>query len=363
MNLLRRITLLLVGLLLFSAAWFAQAAQEPPISGLYEICIGTTDLLPQIAYWEQLGYRVGSIGELDAAQAQSLYGVNSKLRAVRLLHQDSDHGLIRLWQWEKPVNEGLGLAPMLQPGSRWTSTLTRDVMSLYNHAEAAQRAGKPIHAVVPQWSEIYKLAQSEPFTGDIVGVRELIVLQPLTRNMFFQRFGYDAPKYGKINEAAKFRTSQATHNGLVYASDDAATPKFYSEVLGLQLAQFDKLTTYESLDEGSRQVYRMKPGESYYGSVVNDPRNGSTPDAAVSGRLLLRRIPLALKHENLIERSRPGSLGYSLYTYRIADLAAYHAKVKASKATDVTPMLKNEFGEMSFGFKAPDGHSWVLVGR
>ncbi len=361
---MRRQIMLAVSCLLFAGVLsFTRAAQEPAISGLYEICIGTTDLLPQIAYWEQLGYRVGSIGALDAASAQALYGVNSKMRGVRLLHQESDHGLIRLWQWEKLINEGLGLANMLQPGSRWTSTLTRDVMSLYNHAEAAKRAGQPIHAVAPQWSEIYKLAQSEPFLGDIVGVRELIVMQPLTRNMFFQRFGYNAPTYGKVNEAAKFRTSQATHNGLVYASDDADTPKFYRDVLGLQLAQFDKLTTYESLDEGSRQVYGMKPGESYYGSTVNDPRNGATPDTAVSGRLLLRRIPLALKQENLIERSRPGSLGYSLYTYRVADLAAYHAKVKASKATQVTDMVKNEFGETSFVFRAPDGHSWALVGK
>lgn len=361
---MRRPIILAIGcLLLAGVLGLARAAQEPAISGLYEICIGTTDLLPQIAYWEQLGYRVGSVGEMDATQAMALYGVNSKVRGVRLLHQDSTHGLIRLWQWEKPTNDGLGLARMLQPGSRWSSTLTRDVMSLYNHAEAAKRAGRSVHVVAPQWSEIYKLPQSEPFTGDIVGVRELLVLQPLTRNMFFQRFGYDAPTYGKVNEAAKFRTSQVTHNGLVYASDDADTPKFYSDVLGLQLAQFDKLTTYESLDEGSRQVYSMKPGESYYGSTLNDPRNGATPDTAVSGRLLLRRIPLALKQENLIERSRPGSLGYSLFTYRVADLAAYHAKVKASQATDVTPLLKNEFGEMSFGFKAPDGHSWALVGK
>jgi catechol 2,3-dioxygenase-like lactoylglutathione lyase family enzyme len=330
---------------------------------LHEICIGTTDLLPQISYWEQFGYRVGPIGELNAEQAQALYGVNSKLRGVRLLHQDSDHGLIRLWQWEKPVNEGLGLARLIQPGSRWTSTLTRDVMSLYNHAQAAQRAGKPIHVVTPQWSEIYKLAQSEPFTGDIIGVRELIVLQPLVRHMFFQRFGYDAPKYGKVNEAAKFRTSHTTHNGLVYASDDPELPKFYRDVLGLQLAQYEQHNSYESLDEGSRNLYDLKPGEFYFGSVINDPRNGPTPDTAVSGRVLLRRVPLALKQENLIERSRPGSLGYSLYTYRVADLAAYHAKVKASKATMVTDVIKNEFGESSFAFRAPDGHSWALVGK
>ena len=360
---MQKIVLAVLCLWLCVMPFFTRAAADAPISGLYEICVGTTDLLPQIAYWEQFGYRVGSIGELDAAPAKALYNVDSKLRAVRLLHQDSDHGLIRLWQWEKPTNEGLGLARLIQPGSRWTSTLTRDVMSLYNHAEAAQRAGQTIHVVTPQWSEIYKLDQSEPFIGNIVGVRELIVLQPLVRQMFFQRFGYDAPKYGKINEASKFRTSHTTHNGLVYVSDDVETPKFYSDVLGLKLNQYEKLNTYESLDEGARNLYGLKPGDLYYGSTVDDPRAGATPDTAISGRVLLRRIPTALKQENLIERSRPGSLGYSLYTYRVGDIAAYHAQVKASKATNVTEVLKNEFGEASFSFRAPDGHSWSLVSK
>ena len=345
--------------------WTAAAAfvEDAPIGGLYEICIGVTDLLPQLSYWEQLGYRIGPSGELSAEQAQALYGVNSKLRSVRLLHQDADHGLIRLFVWEKPVNEGLGQTRLITPGSRWTSTLTRDVLQLFNHAEAAQRANLPISIVAPQWSEIYKLDQSEPFIGNIVGVRELIVLQPFARQMFFERFGYDAPKYGKISEAAKFRASQVTHSGLVYQSDDPELPKFYRDVLGLQLSQLEKKNSYESLEPGARSLYALKPGEYYFGSTLDDPRAGTTPDTAVSGRVLLRRIPSAIKDENLIERSRPGSLGYSLYTYRVRDIAAYHAKVKASAATHVSAVLKNEFGEASFSFRAPDGHTWTLVGQ
>lgn len=341
----------------------AQASADPPISGLYEIGIGVTDPLPQISFWEQLGYRIGQIGELSAADAKALYGVASKLRSIRLQQQDSDHGLIRLFVWEKPVNDGLGLTRLITPGSRWTSTLTRDVLQLYNHAQAAERAKKTIFVVPPQWSEIYKLDQSEPFTGNIVGVRELIVLQPFARQMFFERFGYDAPKYGKINEASKFRTSQVTHSGLVYQSDDPELPKFYRDVLGLQLSQLEKKNTFESLGPDSAALYSMKPGEYYFGSTLDDPRAGATPDTAVSGRVLLRRIPTAIKYENLIERSRPGSLGYSLYTYRVKDIAAYHLKVKASAATHLTAVAKNEFGEPSFSFRAPDGHSWTLVAQ
>lgn len=353
-------------LALFAAAPGAYTVDQPAaptIGGIFEICIGVTEseAQAQIRYWQQLGYRVGSEGALTAAEAKKLYGVASKLKSIRLLQQDSDHGLIRLLVWDQPVNEGLGLVRLMTPGSRWTSTLTRDVLNLYNHAEAAVRAKMPVHVVPPQWSEIYKLEQSAPFTGDIVGVRELIVLQPLTRNMFFQRFGYTAPTYGKINEEAKFKTSQVTHSGLVFESDDPNAVKFYGEVLGLKLTVVEKKTTYEDLDQSSRNLYDLKPGELYYGTTVDDPRAGSTPDKAVSGRMLVRRIPKGLIKENLIARSRPGSLGLSLYTYRVKGIEGMHAKVKASKATNVTAILKNEFGESSFSFVAPDGHTFTLI--
>lgn len=354
--------LLLLAVAAFPLRPAAQSA-APTIGGIFEICIGVTEAEAQnqIRFWEQLGYRVGSEGRLAAADAQKLYSVASKLRAIRLLQQDSDHGLIRLLVWDQPVNEGLGLVRLMTPGSRWTSTLTKDVLSLYNHAEAAERAKMPVKVVPPQWSEIYKLAQSAPFTGDIVGVRELIVLQPFTRNMFFERFGYTAPTYGKINEAAKFRCSQVTHSGLVFASDDPHAVQFYGEVLGLKLTVAEKKTTYEELDQSSRNLYDLKPGELYYGTTVDDPRAGSTPDKAVSGRMLVRRIPKSANQENLIVRARPGSLGLSLYTYRVSGLASYHAKVKASAAHNVTAIFRNEFGEQSFSFTAPDGHVFTLL--
>jgi catechol 2,3-dioxygenase-like lactoylglutathione lyase family enzyme len=351
-------TLLL--LLVFVIAALAQS-ETPTIGGIHEICIGVTEPKAQIAYWEQLGYRVGTSGELSAADAKKLYHVDSKLTSIRLLHQDSDHGLIRLMVWEEPVNEGLGLVKLMVPGSRWTSTLTRDVLNLFNHAEAAERAKMPVKVVPPPWSEIYKLEQSAPFTGNIVGVRELIVLQPLTRQMFFERFGYSAPTYGKINDAAKFKTSQVTHSGLVFESDDASAVQFYGDVLGLKLTVVEKKTSYDDLDQSSRNLYDLQPHEIYYGTTVDDPRAGATPDKAVSGRMLVRRIPKGVAKENWIARSRPGSLGLSLYTYRVKGLESFHAKVKASKATNVTAMLKNEFGEKSFSFVAPDGHLFTLV--
>ena len=90
------------------------------IGGLLEVCVGVPDLVTAIADFEAYGCRVGTIGELDARAARALYGVDSALRSVRLAHLDTDHGHVRLMQWERPVNEGLGIGNNLRcVGSRW----------------------------------------------------------------------------------------------------------------------------------------------------------------------------------------------------------------------------------------------------
>lgn len=353
-----RAIVLLIGITMWA---MPTQADRLTIGGIYEVCIGVTDPIPQLRYWELFGYRIGVSGHFSASQAKALYGVESALRSIRLYHQEADHGLVRLMVWERPVNEGLGLAKMLAPGSRWTSTLTKDVLDLFNHAEAAERAGYPIKIVPPQYSEIYDFGKAEPFVGKLMGVRELIVLQPLTRNMFFQRFGYDLPHYGRVNEAAKFRASQITHVGLVFQSDNPDDATFYRDVLGLKPQSLERHVTYHTLDESSRRLYGMQPGDQYFGSTFDNPRSGSRPEEAISGRLLLRRIPTAVKEENLMHRSKPGCLGLSLYTYRVAPLESYHERVKASRASGVTPIMVNEFGERSFSFVAPDGHFWTLI--
>lgn len=63
-----------------------------------------------------------------------------------------------------------------------------------------------------------------------------------------------------------------------------------------------------------------------------------------------------------LDRSRPGALGMSLYTYRVVDIGDYHKKVTESAATMVKNVTENEFGEPSFSFIPPDGTFWTLVG-
>ena len=46
--------------------------KNPNIEGIYEVCIGITEPLSMIQYWQQFGYRIGQIGELTAPMANNL---------------------------------------------------------------------------------------------------------------------------------------------------------------------------------------------------------------------------------------------------------------------------------------------------
>ena len=114
--------------------------QPTSIEGIYEVCIGVSDPLPQIQYWEQFGYRIGKIGELAAPAAYQLYGVNSAVRSIRLYHQNADHGLVRLMVWETPLNDGLQLSSMKVKGTRWATTLTADILEYFKSCRRCDRS-------------------------------------------------------------------------------------------------------------------------------------------------------------------------------------------------------------------------------
>ncbi|MEM7594097.1 MAG: VOC family protein [Cyanobacteria bacterium P01_A01_bin.83] len=333
------------------------------IEGIYEVCIGVSDPNPMIQYWSQFGYRVGQSGELSASAAKNLYGVDSALQSVRLNHQNADHGLIRLMVWENPINEGLKLTPMKVKGNRWATSLTAEVLKILNHAEKAETQGFPIRYINPQWSVIYQDPKGVPFIDRLVGVREMMLLQPLTRQVFFQRFNYTVPEYGNINPEAAFPTSQVTHMGMVIQDDSKETLRFYEEVLGLLRTQDDIESTYED-SQGARQIFDLQPGEKFWVTAFDDPRSSATDwQLARSGRMYIIRFPESIKLESHFNKAKPGCLGMSLYTYRVGDLKEYFKRVKSSKASQVTEIISNEFGEESFSFISPDGYYWTLIGQ
>ncbi|NRB07221.1 MAG: hypothetical protein HRU34_08125 [Richelia sp.] len=72
------------------------------------------------------------------------------------------------------------------------------------------------------------------------------MLQPLTPQVLFHRYGYTIPNYGKIHPTCLMQTSQFTHMGMVVQDDSKETLKFYEQVLGLLRSRDDVETSYES---------------------------------------------------------------------------------------------------------------------
>ncbi|BAY97815.1 hypothetical protein NIES37_17600 [Tolypothrix tenuis PCC 7101] len=337
-------------------------AEQHTIEGIYEVCIGVPEAIAAIQYWEQFGYRIGQVGELSADIAQQLYSVNSALKSIRLYHQEADHGLIRLMVWQNPTNKGLGISSMKVKGNRWATTLTADGLSILNHAEQVKAAGWDIRFSNLYWDIIYNKDKiSRPFIDPAVGVREMLLLQPLTRQVLFQRFGYTLPNYGQINPNAPFKTSQFTHMGLIVQDDSKEILKFYEDVLGLLRVRDDVETRYEFSPAG-RDFFDLNPGEKFIITAFDDPRSSASDFlTARSGRLFITRFPDSIKLESRFEAAQPGCLGMSLYTYRVRGIQAYCDRIRESSAQNITNIVTNEFGEMSFSFTAPDGYYWTLV--
>ena len=332
------------------------------VGGVFEVAIGTTDPQPLIEYWHRFGYHVGETGELSVADALRLYGVESNLKSIRLHHQNADHGLIRLFLWDKPTNDGLQLSPMKVAGNRWGATMTNNLLKLENHIEEARDQKLPMIHIPSVRAEIYPLkTRPTPFLDKYACVREMFLIQPLTRQVFFQRFDYSLPLYGRIDESSFFGTSQITHFGMVIA-DNPDHLSFYDDVLGFGRGQDEKsgTNTYEKLS--SRVIFDLQQHESYATTDFDDPRSSKDDtQKMISGRLKIIRFSHETQLENKIAYANPGSLGCSLYTLRASSIQASHARVEKSKATNVTEICANEFGEPSFSFTAPDGYFWTIL--
>jgi catechol 2,3-dioxygenase-like lactoylglutathione lyase family enzyme len=333
------------------------------VGGLHEVCIGVTDIAESLAYYERFGCRAGRFGSLSASQARALYGVDSALRSLRLQHLDADHGLVRLMQWERPRNDGLGVDSNLRcAGSRWGVRLTSSVLNIANHAARSRELGDPIQVIDPILAVIGEVTGEEaprPFADPIVGVREMVVLQPLYRQVFFERFGYESPLYGRINPHCLFQTSQHTHAGMMVATDDHQVLRFYDEVLGLK-RWFDAERPYAQAT-GSRQIFGLEQDETHWMADFDDPRSGHSLEERRSGKLKIVRFSKASRIADKLDRSRPGSLGCSLYTWRVNDVEGMWKRVQAGGASAVTDVLPDEFGTRSFSFVAPDGYFWTLL--
>ncbi len=142
---------------------------------------------------------------------------------------------------------------------------------------------------------------------------------------------------------------------------------FYDKVLGLlkvkENADFDS----DYNNPSSRAVFSLEKNQRYGATDFDDPRSSTNPQNARSGRLKIIWFSPDSNLENKFDYSKPGSLGYSLYTYRVKEIEVYKAKIEGhfrqhpKNGKFITVITKNEFGEKSFSFVAPDGYFWTLV--
>jgi len=353
---------LFLGFVLVSLIPFQLAAASDEISGVHEVVFGVSDLDEAEQYWARFGYHKIDEGTLSEEDAMALYHVPSSAKVLRMAHMDTDHNYVRLWQWEHETRPGAGIVPLLTPGARWASSYLKNQAEVYYQALADEMAGKPIHIVPPQIHVDGDLPAALHM-GDYKGYAEVVVLTPDYRRVYAQRWGgeNERPNFGsKINQDSHYLGASITHVGFVIESDDPSVLDFYPDVLGIEPRRPERFYAYDEMAQSSINIYGVKPGMGYGSNNYGNPSDTSTNTFEnKSGSLLIRRV--LPDPTNPPVQARPGAHGLTLFTYAVADMDAYHAKVSASEARRVTDIMENEFGELSFSFIAPDGTDWTLV--
>lgn len=327
--------------------------------GVFEVGIGVENLARAESYWRGFGYRAGPRGTLPAAQAQQLYGVDAALESVRLLHQDADHGLVRLMRWDRPMGPGIGTVALRTNGNRWAVCKTREVQAVANHARmlAAKMPGvwftEPVSRLVGATMD-----EVDPFAAPFPIKSEVMLYTPELRHVMVQRYAHDLPHFGAYNDDCLFRASQFTQVGLCIDPADKPKLDFYDRVLGLRRSAEHAFVAKEG--EFLARMTGLRDGERLIEIDFDDVRSDPAPDRQLSGKLrvfLIESAGLA----STFDRCNPGNRGFSLYTLRSHDIAALRARVLAGGGRSVSAVQRDEFGADAFSATAPDGYAWAFV--
>lgn len=331
------------------------------IGGIYDIGVGVSDLDAAQNFWAACGYRPGPSGELDAAQAKALYGVDSAATCIRLLHQDASAGLIRLMKWDQPIGPGLQMAPLRTHGCRWSVHRTDNIANAYVHGELLRRQGKPIHLVGPHYNLnlARKLEDKKPFAEAIEASGDVLLFQPEAQLVAMTRMNFNVPKYGTINEDCPLRMTEGCHMAIVIQGEDIGIFDFYEEIIGFK--------RYHQADISYRpgympsDMFELSPDESFSEVDFDDPEAGDDYTEHLPGRLRCFLMKSTREADDRIAQAQPGNLGHSLYTVRVGNVNAMHKRVLDSKAVEVSEVIPDEFGVPAFSFRAPDGFVWVVM--
>lgn len=335
------------------------------LGGLHEACFGVPDLAQAAEYWSAFGFRPDVRGELDRRGAEALYGIPSAVSSLRLRHLDSDHGLVRLMRWQRPIGPGVGATGLRLHGGRWVAQFVRSTLEASNHAELARRAGASVLEASPSFIDLTSLnpglyggRAARPFRDRLMALRELTLIQPLWRQALLERFGYDSALLGRIDDTALLRASQVTNASFMIRSDDAQVFSFYERTLGLRCSSVQEITWDRAM--ASRKAFSLREGETHWCYTFDEPRSGGTMDTSRSGRLYLFRFPSSSALDDRLAESQPGHLGCTLFTWRVGDAAAMRALCEEDGCANVTPLTVDEFGVVAFSCTTPDGMTWTF---
>jgi hypothetical protein len=190
------------------------------------------------------------------------------------------------------------------------------------------------------------------FYQPFVGIRESTVFGPAHRMAFLQRIGFDRPGFGTFDAATPLSCTESTHGCIVMPKLE--DHEFYAQAFGLSVQT--PLHQIDWTNAAVRKSLALEEGEAFSGIVYQVP-------GEPSGFLRLYHSQRA--REDLRHLASPGQLGNCGLTYRFAaaSLVARREQVTAAGATQVSALLPNEFGELSFSFRARDGAFWSVLGQ
>ncbi len=319
------------------------------VSGVYEHLYGTRDLDGELAYWRMLGFAPVQRGALDADGAHRLYGVGSRLRSVRLAHRATDRqGLIRLLAWDEPLGEGLRFTPPLAVGSRWSGFYTSDLLRVreaYLDDTAATGRDWRLSAL----NRLPLTGDTPSFSQPFVGIRETFVIGEQVRHAFLQRVGFDRPGFGTLAEGTPLPVTEASHANVVAPA--GASYDFYVSALGL--AEQTPPMHLDATMPAIRGSLQLQEGDAFTVVVLHVPGTVTS---------FLRWYVVDGPAPDARDRSRPGHLGLCAYSWRLeGEDVGERAERLAAGGAAVGEVGRNEFGEDSAVFTAPDGSAWVVV--
>ncbi|MCY4042001.1 MAG: hypothetical protein OXF72_12245 [Gammaproteobacteria bacterium] len=326
------------------------------ISGVYEVMVGVRSAEPALEYFAQFGFTEVASAELSAAQAASLYGVDSALRSYRLQNGEVDaHGLVRLLEWAQPTGPGVGYAPSETVGMRIAVMRTRDIVRIADvFADLRDQAEQPWLLAGPVYDDLYDATEGTPsIVNRRVGVREMAIYGSWFNHVFFQRYGYTIPGYGVIGDHSPLGTSEFTHHSFIVAGDLREVTDYYESVFGF-ISENDPVISGD-WQKGPQAVFLMEPGRSHWYRGFVSPND-------VSGKLKFFSVHGLHTADDRSERQRPGELGITLHSLWTPRLGQVH-RLALEAGLNPRAIERNEFEERSFVVRGPDGAAWQIVER